>query len=230
MRLPALALVDLDGTLVDSLPDIAFCVDQMLVRLGRSPAGLERVRGWVGNGIEVLVARALEDDSSGAPRAAHHARALAEFKDLYAAHTSERSRVYDGVRQGLDYLHGADVALGCVTNKPGFYAEKLLAAVKLDHYFSLVVGGDSVDEKKPHPLPLLHAAQHFGVDPGESLLIGDSVNDVEAARAAGFRIVCVTYGYNHGDDIRASNPDALVDSLAELSDLFVPRASARAVR
>ncbi len=217
MRLPALALVDLDGTLVDSLPDIAFCVDRMLERLGLPPAGPERVRGWVGNGIDVLVERALADDPSPEPR---HAQALTLFKELYAAHTSDRSRVYDGVREGLEFLDGAHVALGCVTNKPAYYAEKLLAALDLDRYFRLVVGGDSVAEKKPHPMPLLHAARHFGADATESLLIGDSVNDVAAARAAGFGIVCVTYGYNHDGDIRASRPDALIDSLADLPKLF----------
>jgi phosphoglycolate phosphatase len=220
MRLPALALVDLDGTLVDSLPDIAFCVDEMLVRLGLAPVGCERVRGWVGNGIEELVRRALSEDGSETARAQRHKNALTVFKELYAEHTSDRSRVFEGVHEGLDCLRGANVALGCVTNKPVFYADRLLTALGLDDYFSLVVGGDSVSEKKPHPLPLLHAARHFGVEPVKSLLIGDSVNDVEAARAAGFGIVCVTYGYNHGEDIRASNPDAFIDSLAELPKLF----------
>ena len=228
MRLPALALVDLDGTLVDSLPDIAFCVDEMLVRMGLAPVGRARVREWVGNGIEALVDRALSGDRSEGPDAQRRADALATFEALYAEHTSDSSRVYEGVHEGLEYLRGAGVALGCVTNKASFYADKLLAALELDDYFPLVVSGDSVSEKKPHPLPLLHAARHFGVEPGESLLIGDSVNDVNAARAAGFRIVCVTYGYNHGGDIRASQPDALVDSLAELPSLFTPGSRASA--
>jgi phosphoglycolate phosphatase len=223
MRLPELALVDLDGTLVDSLPDIASCIDEMLVRLGLAPVGHERVREWVGNGIDVLVDRALADAQDEGALAQRHASALPLFKELYAEHTSDLSRVYDGVLEGLDYLCDAGVALGCVTNKAGFYAHKLLSELELDGYFPLVVSGDSVARKKPHPTPLWHACRHFRVEPAESLLIGDSINDVEAARAAGFHIVCVTYGYNHGSDIRASNPDALIDSLAELSNLFVPR-------
>ena len=230
MRLPALALVDLDGTLVDSLPDIAYCVDETLTRLGFAPVGQARVREWVGNGIEVLIDRALSCDSRGGADVQRRASALSTFKELYAEHTSDRSRVYPGAREGLDYLRDAGVALGCVTNKASFYADKLLAALELDGYFPLVVSGDSVAEKKPHPLPLLHAARHFRVAPGESLLIGDSINDVDAARAAGFRIVCVTYGYNHGGDIGTSNPDALVDSLAELPNLFARGSLASASR
>jgi phosphoglycolate phosphatase len=230
MRVPALALVDLDGTLVDSLPDIAYCVDETLMRLDLAPAGRERVREWVGNGIEVLMRRALADRLDATTQAQRYAGALAVFRDLYAEHTSDRSRVFDGVHEGLEYLRGAGVALGCVTNKACFYANKLLAELGLDDYFALVVGGDSVEHKKPHPMPLLHAARHFDVTPAESLLIGDSVNDVEAARAAGFSIVCVTYGYNHGGDIRASNPDALIDSLAELPNLFEPRGRTNSAR
>ncbi len=229
MRLPELALVDLDGTLVDSLPDIAFCVDEMLVRLGLAPVAEGRVREWVGNGIEVLVQRALSDRLDESADAHRYARALPLFMELYAQHTSDRSRVYDGVHEGLEYLRRAGVTLGCVTNKATLYSHKLLAELELDDYFSLVVSGDSVARNKPHPMPLLHAARHFAVQPAQSLLIGDSINDVKAAKAAGFRIVCVTYGYNHGADIRASNPDALIDSLAELPELFARRQRANAV-
>ena len=222
MRLPELALIDLDGTLVDSLPDIAFCVDEMLVRLGLEPVGHQRIRGWVGNGIEVLVERALSGHLDETADAERRALALPLFMELYAQHTSNRSHVYDGVHEGLEYLQRAGVTLGCVTNKATFYSHKLLAELALADYFSLVVSGDSVAHKKPHPMPLLYACRHFAIEPAAALLIGDSVNDVKAAKAAGFRVVCVTYGYNHGEDIRASNPDALIDTLAELPDLFVP--------
>lgn len=224
MRLPGLALVDLDGTLVDTLPDIAFCVDRMLTGLGLAPVGHERVRAWVGNGIDVLVARALAYRLDTRAHDERYAGALPAFMDLYAEHTSDASRVFDGVHEGLEYLRAAGVALGCVTNKTRFFTSKLLADLALDGYFSLVVCGDSVAHRKPHPMPLLHAARHFRIEPGDGLLIGDSVNDVTAARAAGFRVVCVTYGYNHGDDIRASQPDACIDSLAELPKLFAPAA------
>ncbi len=220
MRLPRLALVDLDGTLIDTLPDIAFCVDEMLVRLGLDPVGPARVRDWVGNGVDVLVERALSGRLDPSTDPQRCASALPTFMQLYEEHTSGRSHVYDGVHDGLEYLRRAGVALGCVTNKPSRYTTKLLSAFGLDGYFPLVVSGDSVTRRKPHPMPLLHAARHFHIEPGDGLLIGDSANDVQAARAAGFRIVCVTYGYNRGDDIRAWEPDAVVDSLSELPNLF----------
>ncbi len=220
IAIPELVLVDLDGTLVDSLPDIAWCVDGMLTRLGLPAAGPQRVRAWVGNGTEVLVRRALGARLAGAVDEQTCARALAIFTQLYAQHTSDHSRIYDGVPAGLDFLHRAGVELACVTNKASAFTRKLLAALELDKHFSLVISGDSLPRRKPDPMPLLHAARHFAVAPEHALLIGDSVNDVKAARAAGFGIVCVTYGYNYGDDIRLGNPDALIDSLAELPDLF----------
>ncbi len=220
IAIPKLVLVDLDGTLVDTLPDITFCVDGMLTRLNLPTAGQERVRAWVGNGTEVLVRHALASRLDAAVDEQHYARALSIFTELYAQHTSERSRIYDGVPAGLDFLHRAGVELACVTNKASTFTHKLLKELGLDEHFSLVISGDTLPRRKPDPMPLLHAAQHFAVASEEALLIGDSVNDVKAARAAGFGIVCVTYGYNHGDDIRLSNPDALIDSLAELPELL----------
>jgi len=222
MTTPRLVLIDLDGTLVDSLPDIAFCVDRMLTELALPTVGPERVGQWIGNGTDILVRRALAGNLHGEVDEERYARALPLFRALYGAHTSERSRVYDGVAAGLDYLHATGAALACVTNKPSAFSHKLLADMELDKHFSLVISGDTLARKKPDPLPLLHAARHFAVPPEQALLIGDSANDVKAARAAGFRIVCVSYGYNHGDDIRASLPDAVIDSLAELPTLFEP--------
>lgn len=221
IAIPELALVDLDGTLVDTLPDIAFCVDRMLTEFDLPAVGQARVREWIGNGIETLVRRALAASLGRDVDDEGFARALPIFAELYGQNTSNRSRVYDGVPAGLDFLQAAGVALACVTNKASAFTTKLLTELKLDAYFSLVVSGDTLPRKKPDPLPLLHAARHFSLAPGDAVLIGDSANDVKAARAAGFGIVCVTYGYNHGNDIRSSNPDALVDSLAELPELFV---------
>lgn len=220
--IPALVLVDLDGTLVDTLPDIAFCVDRMLSELGRPAAGPDRVGEWVGNGTEMLVRRALAGGLEVGDDETDYAKALPIFTELYAKHVCDRSRVYDGVPAGLDYLRDCGTQLACVTNKAGVFTTKLLAALALDGYFSLVVSGDTLPRRKPDPMPLLHAAEHFSVSPADALLIGDSANDVEAARAAGFRIVCVSYGYNHGEDIRASAPDAVIDSLAELPAVLVP--------
>jgi phosphoglycolate phosphatase len=124
--------------------------------------------------------------------------------------------LYPGVRDGLDYLKTAGYPLGCVTNKPAQFAEPLLRDLGVRDYFGIVVSGDTLPRRKPDPLPLLHAAAHFGVEPGDALMVGDSVSDVKAARAAGFAIVCMTYGYNHGVDIRTAHPDAVIDSLVEI--------------
>lgn len=219
---PALVLIDLDGTLVDTIPDIAFSIDHMLTELGMPAAGQERVREWVGNGTEVLVRRALAAARDGEVHESDYAQALPIFTELYARHVCDRSRVYDGVPAGLEYLHDCGARLACVTNKSEAFTSRLLAALALDRHFSLVLSGDTLARRKPDPMPLLHAAEHFGVAPADALFIGDSENDVKAARAAGFGIVCVTYGYNHGRDIRTSAPDAVIDSLAELPGLFAP--------
>jgi len=221
IAIPELALVDLDGTLVDTLPDIAFCVDRMLTELNLTTVGQARVREWIGNGIEALVRRALAGALNRDVDDEIFARALPMFTELYAQNTSGRSRIYDGVPAGLDFLQAAGVELACVTNKASAFTAKLLAELELNEYFSLVISGDTLPRRKPDPMPLTHAAQHFALAPEDAVLIGDSANDVKAARAAGFGIVCVSYGYNHGDDIRSSNPDAVVDSLAELPKLFV---------
>jgi phosphoglycolate phosphatase len=221
---PGMILIDLDGTLVDSVPDLAYCVDVMMVRLGREPRGETAVRDWVGNGVERLVRRALVGQLDGEPADADFDRAYPVFLDLYAENTSARSILYPGVRAGLDWLTAAGYPLGCVTNKAAQFTEPLLKDLGIYDYFGLVVSGDSLPRKKPDPMPLFHSAEHFGVDPHEALMVGDSVSDVKAARAAGFGIVCVTYGYNHGQDIREASPDAVIDSLSDLQGMLAETA------
>jgi phosphoglycolate phosphatase len=213
-------LIDVDGTLVDSVPDLAFCVDAMMERLGHLSHGEPKVRDWVGNGVERLVRRALIGQLDGEPDEADFEQALPIFLELYRENTSGRSSLYPGIREGLDYLQGAGYPLGCVTNKVAQFTEPLLRDLGVRDYFDIVVSGDSLPRKKPDPLPLLHAAKHFGVSPGDALMVGDSVSDVKAARAAGFAIVCVSYGYNHGIDIRTAEPDAVIDSLIEIRGLL----------
>ncbi len=220
MNKPQMILIDLDGTLVDSVPDLAFCVDAMLQALGRPPHGEEKVRDWVGNGVERLVRRALTGTLDGEPDEASFQQAYPLFLELYAENTSQRSRLYPGVREGLDYLTSAGYALGCVTNKAARFSEPLLKDLGVYEVFGILISGDTLDRKKPDPLPLRHAAEHFRVQPGDALMVGDSVSDVKAARAAGFQVVCVSYGYNHGRDIREAAPDAVIDSLAELKGLL----------
>ena len=216
LKRPQMVLIDVDGTLVDSVPDLAYCVDAMMRRLGRPAHGEARVRNWVGNGVERLVKRALVGALDGEPPADEFERAYPVFLELYAANTSRRSRLYPGVAEGLGYLVDSGYPLGCVTNKAGRFTEPLLRDLGIRDRFGIVVAGDTLPVKKPDPAPLLHAAAHFGVAPADSLMIGDSKSDVEAARAAGFQIVCMSYGYNHGEDIRHYSPDAVIGSMVEL--------------
>lgn len=213
---PEMILIDVDGTLVDSVPDLAFCVDEMMQQLGREPWGETRVRDWVGNGVERLVRRALIGKLDGEPADDEFEKAYPIFLDLYADNTSRRSLLYPGVREGLDYLKAAGYALGCVTNKAAQFTIPLLKDLGVYDDFSIVVSGDTLEHKKPHPAPLLHAAEFFKVDPANALMVGDSVSDVKAARAAGFSVACVPYGYNHGEDIRVAKPDLVIESIAAL--------------
>jgi phosphoglycolate phosphatase len=213
-------LIDVDGTLVDSVPDLAFCVDEMMRILDMPLRGEAKVRNWVGNGVERLVRRALTDNLDGEPDQALLERAYPVFLDLYGENTSKRSVLYPGIREGLDYLKTAGYPLGCVTNKAAQFTEPLLQDLGVAQDFSIIVSGDTLERKKPDPAPLLHAAAFFKVAPEASLMIGDSVSDVTAARAAGFQIVCMSYGYNHGEDIRLSHPDAVMDRLTEIQGLL----------
>lgn len=220
LRKPALVLIDLDGTLVDSVPDLALCVDQMMERLGRPPRGEAAVRGWIGNGVPVLVRRALVGAVDGDADAQEFEQALAIYLELYEKNVCVNSRPYPGVIDGLQRLQALGFRLGCVTNKAARFTEPLLDQLGLSRFFEIIVSGDTLDRKKPDPAPLLHAATQLGIEPQQSLIIGDSIHDVEAGRAAGFQVVCVSYGYNHGHDIRDSAPDAVIDSLTELPELF----------
>ncbi len=218
IRTPDMILIDVDGTLVDSVPDLAFCVDEMMQQLGREPWGETRVRDWVGNGVERLVRRALIGQLDGEPDETEYEKAYPIFLDLYAENTSKRSLLYPGVIDGLDFLKAAGYRLGCVTNKAAQFTIPLLKDLGIHDYFAIVVSGDTLEHKKPHPAPLLHAAEFFKVSPEQSLMVGDSISDVKAARAAGFQIACLPYGYNHGEDIRVAEPDVVIETLAHLKD------------
>ena len=220
LRKPKMILIDVDGTLVDSVPDLAYCVDAMMDALGMPHHGEAKVRLWVGNGVERLVRRALIGRLEGEPDEALFQRAYPIFLELYADNVSSRSQLYPGIREGLDALKRAGFRLGCVTNKAAQFTEPLLRDLGVYPDFEIVVSGDTLPQKKPDPMPLLHAAKFFGVAPQDALMVGDSVSDVKAARAAGFQIVCMSYGYNHGLDIRAFHPDAVLDALNELPALL----------
>lgn len=216
IKKPEMVLIDVDGTLVDSVPDLAYCADEMMKALGMAPHGEAKVREWVGNGVERLARRALIGQLEGEPDEELFARAYPIFMDLYAENTSKRSTLYPGVSEGLAYLKAQGYKLGCVTNKAEQFTLPLLTDLGIADNFEIIISGDTLPVKKPDPGPLLHAAKFFGVEPEKALMIGDSISDVKAARAAGFQILCMTYGYNHGIDIRDANPDAVIDSMAEL--------------
>lgn len=214
--LPRLVMFDLDGTLMDSVPDLAAAVDKMLMLLGREPAGIERVRDWVGNGSRVLVRRALAGGLNHDGVADELAdEALVLFMQAYAG-GHELTAVYPGVRECLDWLREREVKLAIITNKPAQFIEPLLEEKGLACYFDWLVGGDTLPQQKPDPAALFWVMDKAGVAPGESLFVGDSRNDVRAAKAATVPCVALTYGYNHGEPIADEQPTLVLDDLREL--------------
>lgn len=212
-QLPKLVIFDLDGTLLDSVPDLAAAVDTMLLGLDRPSAGVERVRDWVGNGSLVLVRRALAGSID-------HAKV--DEKEAELAHQAflraysgghELTTLYPGVTAFLDALQQRDVLMAVATNKPERFVAPLLEEKGLLGYFRWLVGGDTLSAQKPDPAALLWIMQQAGVSAAQTLFVGDSRNDVLAARAAGVKVIAVSYGYNHGRPIALENPDLLVDSL-----------------
>lgn len=220
---PGFILFDLDGTLVDSVPDLAYCVDEMMKQLGMPVRGEAAVRNWVGNGVQRLVERALINAVDGMPDQALMDKAYPIYLELYKENTSQRSCVYDGVIEGIEWIIAQGYRVACVTNKAEAFTIPLLKDKGLFDYFEVIVSGDTCAEKKPHPMPLLYAAEKLGVAPENALMIGDSRSDVKAARAAGFSIFCMTYGYNHGEDIRDYEPDVVADSFLEFKDYLVAK-------
>ncbi|RAR31095.1 phosphoglycolate phosphatase [Pseudomonas sp. MDMC224] len=215
-ELPRLVMFDLDGTLIDSVPDLAEAVDRMLVELGRAPAGVEKVRDWVGNGARVLVRRALAGGlDHAAVGEAETEEALARFLDIYAD-CHHLTALYPGVHELLEALSTAAVELAVVTNKPERFVAPLLEQVGLGGYFRWIIGGDTLPQQKPDPAALLQVMRLAGVEAAQSLFVGDSRNDVLAARAAAVPCIAVSYGYNHGRPIAEERPSLVVDSLAEL--------------
>ncbi|MCX7892097.1 MAG: phosphoglycolate phosphatase [Burkholderiales bacterium] len=219
-------LFDLDGTLVDSAADLAAAANRMLAALGLPPRSVEDVKTYVGKGIPRLVHRALLGRLDGDADPVLHARALALFEAAYAEESGRHSAVFAGVTEGLARLRAAGLALACVTNKAERFTLDLLAAKGLDGYFDVVVSGDSTPVKKPDPGPFLHACERLGVAPAEAFVIGDSANDVAAARAAGIPILCVPYGYNEGVPVAVLG-EPMVATIAEAAArLLASRAEA----
>jgi len=213
-------MIDLDGTLLDTVKDLAIAVNLMLEQVGRPPLDETLVRAFVGKGIPNLVKRALAGALNGEPDPVLFERALPLYLDCYAGVNGKYTTLYPGVQEGLEALERAGFPLACVTNKTGRFALPLLRQMRIDAYFEIVIAGDTLPQKKPDPLPLTHTCRHFGIAPAQMLMIGDSLNDAQAARAAGCPVFCVTYGYNEGADVRELDVDAIVGSLLEATRLI----------
>ena len=219
------AIVDLDGTMVDTIGDFAEAITRMLADLQLPSLPAQEVEHMVGKGTEHLLRSVLAFvlAQSGHPEAgrtdaveALFPAALARYEHHYIAINGEYSTVYAGVKEGLQALKDAGLQLACVTNKPMAFTVPLLAAKGLDGLFVQVFGGDSFPKKKPDPMPLLKTCEALASQPARTLMLGDSSNDAQAARAAGCPVVLVGYGYNHGQPIQTVDADGFVDSLAQL--------------
>ena len=214
-------MIDLDGTMLDTVADLAMAVNLMLTELGRAPLAEVEVRNFVGKGIPNLVGRALTRAFDAEPGAALFERALPLYLDCYGRVNGKHTTMYPGVREGLDALRRAGFPLACVTNKSARFTLPLLKQMQLAEYFTVVVAGDTLPKKKPDPLPLTHACKRLDIAPRDMLMIGDSLNDTLAARAAGCPVFCVPYGYNEGLDVRDLDVDAIVETLFEAAKLVI---------
>ena len=206
-------MFDLDGTLVNSLPDLHAATNAIRDALGQAPASLQQVEHWVGNGARMLVARSLSDQREPRPdvSAEQIDAALTVFAHHYREHNGEQSRCYEAL---LTALREAGIAVAIVTNKPMEFTRSLCANLALEA--DLIIAGDSLAVMKPDPGPLLHCCDHFGVEPEQALMVGDSINDFAAAKAANIAAIAVRYGYNHGQALRPDDAACVIDSLAEL--------------
>ena len=217
------AIVDLDGTMVNTLGDFVVAINHMLDDLGIDQtvfrASEANIDPLVGKGSENLIKQLLtlvDSAQSAINKVAKFDRALASYQQHYRAINGTRATVYPGVVAGLQWLQARGWRLGCLTNKPSAFAHDLLKTKQLDGFFDVTFGGDSFERKKPDPMPLLKTCEALGTSPDRTLVIGDSSNDALAARAAGCPVLLVTYGYNHGQPVRAVDADGFLDSLADL--------------
>ena len=215
-------MIDLDGTLVDTMGDFAAVVALMLHDLGLPDLDRVHLEGMVGKGSEHLIEsvlkrqKPLKDPSAEPPSEAELKQAWHIYQAHYQRVNGQASAVYPGVMAGLQGLAALGLPMACLTNKPRDLAQKLLQQKGLSEFFQVVFGGDSFERKKPDPLPLLKTCEFLGFEPAQVLMIGDSSNDAQAAHAAGCKLVLLSHGYNHGQPIREVPADHHLDSLAEI--------------
>lgn len=216
----AAVMIDLDGTLLDTVPDLAAAAARMLAALNLDTCTQDEIRSFIGQGIPKLVQRCLLAKADSARAADLQAGALTLFHDFYAEESGRRSAVYPGVIEGLEQMRGMRLRLACVTNKAARFTLPLLEQKGLAPYFELVVSGDTLARKKPDPMPLAHICAAFALAPKDVLLIGDSGNDTLAARAAGCPVWCVSYGYSEGGNVHNLDCDAIVETLSEAANIL----------
>ncbi|HEX8978952.1 MAG TPA: phosphoglycolate phosphatase [Parasulfuritortus sp.] len=216
-------VIDLDGTLLDTAADLADSAIAMAEELGLPPVDPATVKTYIGNGVSRLVKRVLTGDMEAEPDKELFGRAMPVYERYYGQWVSRKSRPFPGVVDGLQAFKAMGLHVACITNKVERFTVPLLKDTGLFPFFEIVLSGDSLPERKPSPLPLLHACQYFGVEPAELLLVGDSLNDTQAARAAGCPVFCVPYGYNRGRPVAELDLDAVVASLEEASKLVVKK-------
>lgn len=214
------AIIDLDGTMVDTAPDFQVAINRMRDELGLAPLPIETIIEFVGKGSENLMRRVLAVDFDADEVERRFTPALAAYQRHYLAINGDHSSVYPGVHKGLAAMQAGGLRLACVTNKPIAFARPLLEKTGLAVYFELVYGGDSLPKKKPDPLPMLTVCRDFALPPAAVVAIGDSSNDAEAARAAGCRSLTVPYGYNHGKPVQSIDSDGIVGSLLDAARLL----------
>lgn len=215
-----LVIFDLDGTLVDSVPDLAWSADRTLEELGLPLIGIAKTRDYVGNGLETFVKRFLTQKMNAEPECLLFNKAMRVFDEYYTDNVAQFSRLYEGVRLSLDRLQACGIKMALASNKAEKHAHNLLQELQIETYFEVVVGGDTVAIKKPDPMALFYAAKRCHVPITRCIMVGDSRHDIDAAKLAGMQVVAVPYGYNHGADIADFQPDFIVDSLVELPNLL----------
>ena len=207
-------LFDLDGTLVDTAPDIAAGLNHALVQAGLNPVDSALTRHWVGHGARMALLQALQDQGAYTDEVLEEL--LPQFLEHYGNNVAVHSQIYPEVESTLETLRSQGAKLAVVTNKLTRFSEPLLTQIGLREHFDLVVCGDTTSTPKPDAAPVIYCLDEFSVAAGDTLFVGDSSTDVDAARAAGVPVVCVRDGYNHGVDVVTLNPDGVIDSFAEL--------------
>ena len=214
------AIIDLDGTMVDTAPDFQVAINRLRAELDLTPLDIETVKEFVGKGSENLMRRVLGVDFETSEVERRFEHALQRYQHHYLQINGLHSQVYPDVHEGLAAMRESGLRLACVTNKPIAFARPLLDKTGLLSYFEVIYGGDSLPRKKPDPLPMLTVCRDFDIAPHQAVAIGDSSNDAEAARAAGCRSLIVPYGYNHGHPVQSIASDGIVESLRIAANLI----------